>query len=402
MERLRYFIEPLDVLFLRGNKLFGDPGSFGESLVPPWPSVVAGAVRSALLAARGYDFAAFARGEITGDAELGTPDVPGTFTVTAFDVARRHAGGGVETLHRVPADLGIRADVAEGGGVTAHRIAPQPLFDGIGSSARMALLAVLGERERGKQVAGQWLSSEGWRTHLAGLDIDAQRHLVPSTSLWTLDARTGIALDAVKRATATGALFTSQAVAMRKHEHAAANQYGCGDAQSFDVGFLVEIAGASLPDAITLRFGGDGRVALAARQTAGDAPRHPDYDAIARDGRCRMILTSPGLFEGGWLPTGSAAGNGALPFELHGVSGRIVCAAVPRAEVVSGFDLARRRPKPAERVAPSGSVYWLDEIETSADALRKLADRGLWSEAVENEQRRAEGFNRFTFAEWRD
>ena len=23
------FIEPLDVLFLRGNKLFGDPGSFG-------------------------------------------------------------------------------------------------------------------------------------------------------------------------------------------------------------------------------------------------------------------------------------------------------------------------------------------------------------------------------------
>jgi len=32
------FLEPLDVLFLRGNKLFGDPGSFGESLVPPWPS----------------------------------------------------------------------------------------------------------------------------------------------------------------------------------------------------------------------------------------------------------------------------------------------------------------------------------------------------------------------------
>ncbi len=31
------FIEPLDVLFLRGNKLFGDPGSHGESLIPPWP-----------------------------------------------------------------------------------------------------------------------------------------------------------------------------------------------------------------------------------------------------------------------------------------------------------------------------------------------------------------------------
>ena len=26
------FIEPLDVLFLRGNQLFGEPGSYGEAL----------------------------------------------------------------------------------------------------------------------------------------------------------------------------------------------------------------------------------------------------------------------------------------------------------------------------------------------------------------------------------
>ena len=48
----------------------------------------------------------------------------------------------------VPVDLGIRADVADGGGVTAHRINPQPLFDGIGSSARTVSLAVLGEGDR--------------------------------------------------------------------------------------------------------------------------------------------------------------------------------------------------------------------------------------------------------------
>ena len=402
MERLRYFIEPLDLLFLRGNKLFGDPGSFGESLVPPWPSVAAGALRSALLADRGYDLAAFACGAITGDSELGTPKNPGTFTVTAFDVARRHAGGGVETLHPVPADLGIRADDTEERGMTAHRITPQPVPHGIGSSTRTTALAVLAERERGKQESGQWLNAEGWKAHLAGRDIDARRHLVPSTWLWAIDVRTGIALDPVKRAAATGALFTSQAVAMRKREHATMEPGARGGARSFDVGFLVEVAGASLPKVMTLRFGGDGRVARAMRETTEEATQQPDYDAIARDGRCRMILTSPGLFEGGWRPTGSAGGNGELPFELHGVTGRIVCGAVPRAEVVSGFDLARRRPKPAERVAPSGSVYWLDEIEASADALRKLADRGLWSEPAENEQRRAEGFNRFTFAEWRD
>ena len=29
------FIEPLDVLILRGNKLFADAGSHGEALMPP-------------------------------------------------------------------------------------------------------------------------------------------------------------------------------------------------------------------------------------------------------------------------------------------------------------------------------------------------------------------------------
>ena len=63
------------------DKLFGDAGSYGESLVPPWPSVAAGALRSAMLANEGTDPAAFAQGRITHPT-LGTPKVPGTFTIT--------------------------------------------------------------------------------------------------------------------------------------------------------------------------------------------------------------------------------------------------------------------------------------------------------------------------------
>ena len=49
------FIEPLDVLILRGNKLFADAGSHGEALMPPWPSVAAGALRSRMLIDAGID-----------------------------------------------------------------------------------------------------------------------------------------------------------------------------------------------------------------------------------------------------------------------------------------------------------------------------------------------------------
>ena len=142
---------------------------------------------------------------------------------------------------------------------------------------------------------------------------------------------------------------------------------------------------------MTLRFGGNGRVAWAMRETTGAATQHPDYDAIARDGRCRLILTTPGLFEGGWRPTGSADGNGQLLFELHGVTGRIVCGAVPRAEVVSGFDLARRRPKPAQRVAPSAACSgWTgSKRRRRRSASLRTADCGLNRQRMTNAVPRA-------------
>ena len=115
------------------------------------------------------------------------------------------------------------------------------------------------------------------------------------------------------------------------------------------------------------------------------------------------MLLSPGLFPLGWLPTGCRRDpDGAVHFSLRGVQGRVVAASVPRPEVVSGFDLVRRAPKAASRMAPIGSVWWLDELEATPAALRKLADEGLWPEGEDDAghepQRRAEGFNRFTFA----
>jgi len=158
---------------------------------------------------------------------------------------------------------------------------------------------------------------------------------------------------------------------------------------------LVGIDGADPPTEGTLRLGGDGRAA--ALRPVTHEPPMADLAAIAQAGRCRILLTAPGIFPSGWLPPGVAPDGG---FELHGVRGRLVSAAVPRAEIVSGWDLANWQPKPAQRAAPCGSVYWIDGLEATPEALGKLAEAGLWSEPCEDPQRRAEGFNRFTFAAW--
>ncbi len=82
---------------------------------------------------------------------------------------------------------------------------------------------------------------------------------------------------------------------MRKREH--------GEENGFDVGFLVSITGAEPPSSGTLRLGGDGRAA--AIHVVDYRPPETDYGAIAAAGRCRLVLTTPGLFA-----TTLAAGHG--------------------------------------------------------------------------------------------
>jgi CRISPR-associated protein Cmr3 len=360
------FIEPLDVLFLRGNKLFGDPGSFGESLIPPNPSVIAGALRSRILADAGIDLTAFASGQ-QNHPEIGTPTAPGPFTVTDFRLARRKDDSSIEPFYAPPADLVIsQADKDAPPSLT--RLKTAPMLHGVHSASQLPQLPLLAQDERSKPVGGYWLTQAGWQAYIAG-NTPATDQLVPTRKLWAIDSRVGVGLDPEQRRADDGKLFTTEAIAFCQ-----------------SVGFLVSVAGATVPKAGLLRLGGDGRGA-AIQAAPTDLPE-PDYDAIARSGRCRLILTSPGLFPGGWRP----------PEFDHGVQAQLSAAAVSRYEVVSGWDLAGNQPKTAQRAAPAGSVYWLEQLQASAEQLRAWVAAGLWPADATDEQRRAEGFNRFTLA----
>jgi CRISPR-associated protein Cmr3 len=371
------FIEPLDVLFLRGNQLFGEPGSYGEALMPPWPSAAAGALRTRMLADDGFDLAAFAAGQAP-HPHLGTPQVPGSFVLQAFCVARKPQGGTVELLMPLPADLVVHGKEGTAGPVAdnVQPLRPTALQGALACSSPLPLLPVLAQgNDRAKPASGWWLGGNGWRNYLHGQPI-AAADMVHTSALWSYDERVGVGLDGDTRSAAEGKLFTTRAIAMKE-----------------GVGFAVAVAGADLPTSGSLRLGGDGRAA--AVHASSIAWPTPDLDAISRAQRCRIVLTSPGIFEGGWRLPGMADDN---TLQLPGLRARVVAAAVSRADTISGWNLATRQPKPAQKAAATGSVYWLDELEATPDALGKLVAHGLWVQPCEDAQRRAERFNRFSFA----
>lgn len=366
------FIKPVDVLYLRGNKLFGDPGSFSESLVPPWPSVAAGAIRSRMLVDDKVNLNAFAKGKID-HPELGNVESPGSFVLTGFYLAKNQANQ-LEILMPLPADLVINETAEQE--LILDRLVPTKIHNGLLTSYPLSLMPVLAQaKTRSKAVTGYWLNQAGWETYLAG-NTPSNQHLVASSELWALDARVGIGMNPATGSVEEGKLFSAQAVAFKE-----------------GVGFVATVKGAIPPKEGLLRFGGDGRAASI--KVANLQITEPKYSIISKAKRCALILTSPALFPDGWLLPGL---DKEQNFKAKGISARLVAAAITRPEIISGWDLAKQQPKPAQKVVPAGSVYWLDELNATPEALQEFVEQGLSTSL--NTARKAEGFNQFTLAVW--
>ncbi len=338
------FLEPLDVLYLRGNKLFADAGAHGEALMPPWPSLAAGAIRSRLMA-EGAGLEALA-----------------DFQLTQFGLARHHVGEAIEHLWPLPADV-IVSDETRLGDATYLRPCATPT--GIASSHALPKLPTLQTGKPGKPVGGLWLTGDGIATWLAGQPLNA-KHFVRSGDLWQTDPRLGIAIDPMTRSAAAGKIYTTETIALRN-----------------GIGFIAayEANANKLPAESLVRLGGDGRGAVVRAVTP--PPTAPDWARIEKEGRFRLMLTTPGLFSGGWRP--------------DGVPATLVAASVSRAETVSGWDLVTNKPKSAQRVAPTGSVYWFEDFTGNPAPLKALALNGF---PMADPARHAEGYGKLVIAPW--
>lgn len=377
-----YFVEPTDTIFVRGNMAFGDTGEHGPSLMPPPPSLFAGAFRSAILGRDAGAMHEFLSQDHALDprlqASLGTPDRPGNFRIAWLSLALVHPSDGksepnVESIHPLPGDL-LRMP---SGCVTLQ---PRDCPDLVVSSGDLPQRATLVADKQEKPRSGHWLRQSGLARHLQGR-LPENGQTIESRHLYRRDPRLGIGLDADARSVQEGLIYTTEGFAFKPGS-----------------GFLIGINGADglLPDEGLLRLGGDGR---SARYQKVDFQAPRVADVAGPNGRFRLILQTPALFAQGWLPDGITRQGDEYRLEGSGFSARLTCAAVGRREVVSGWDLFHWRPKPAQAAVPSGSVYWFDRFEGDPGKLAEWVMGGLWGENPDR-QRRAEGYNLAWLAAW--
>ncbi len=117
--------------------------------------------------------------------------------------------------------------------------------------------------------------------------------------------------------------------------------------------------------------------------------------AIHETERGRLILATPAHFTQGFRPTWVCEHS-------SGVKLRIVGAAVGRPVHVSGWDYKERKPKPTRRLVPAGSVYFF-EIEEGDDAAIERFVEEVWLRPIsDGEQERRDGFGVALLGTWNE
>ncbi|MEZ0348117.1 MAG: type III-B CRISPR module-associated protein Cmr3 [Thermus sp.] len=353
-------IEPRDPLIVRDGRPFtNSPGARARSLSFPLPQTVAGAYRTRRGLLEGLSFPEAAE-EVRGLGIRGP-------------LLAEEGEGGWRLLVPRPLDA-VRL------GERVYPLRPLEVPPGAGCNLPEGLVPVglpspsLKEKPGSLPAFWYWESFLDWLLQDAPQDFEPKGHAGPER-----EVRTHVALSEWGAAR-EGALFQTSGLEFARKEKGAFRRLALA---------LWPEDGKDLEGVYPL--GGERRLAYWRR---GGPPLPPLPEAVLagllRHRAARVVLLTPGFFRGAYLPEGKAF-----------FGAEAVAAVVGRPVVVSGFDLAKERPKPSRRAVPAGSVYFLRLPEAWGEGeVRAFAERVWMQNLSEEDQDRKDGYGLAALGVW--
>lgn len=374
------FIEPSDVwLFRDGRPFAAGEGYAAETLYPPPPFTVQGALRSWLLSREMVDWRAFRDQSDTAARNMATKighpprdGVAGSMGAFAMrgPFRARLTVGRTEILYPKPLDVyhvknkgwralrpsktNARMDWAEG----LYPLLPDP-------------------RDVAEKPDDE---SSGILTHNSLMDyLEGRLFGLLGRSEVEREQRLGIAMDYGPGRAADGMLYLAEFARLRTPT----------DDERY--GLLVEATDAlTWPDEAVISVGGEMRAALVRKLKTAEAPE--TLLVLTPGPRFKIVLLTPAWFAGGRLPEN---GDWASFFKTPaGANVNCVAVAVDRPQYLGGWDAARGGHKPLRGFVPPGSVFYFEATQPIElpDAFTQTPD-GELSFA-------AQGFGAFVAGSW--
>jgi len=360
---MRIFIQPTEALLFRtGHPFNAGENTYAETLFPPTPETLQGAIRATIAAhwdAEKSLAEAFQQEELV--EFIGNQEHYGRFCITSCTPGRRRveagAGTPVERLFPMPAHLWH----AEEGERRQLRLKPAPAAHVTTNLPDDMHLLYPEHPTASKLEAMQgWLTETGLQTALHAQDEIAAKDIVESNELYVNEMRIGIGIDGTTKTTAEGMLFQTHMIRMNADPGA-----------RFVYGFVVDIRLLTatpisgihstrqfIADEQTqhlLRLPASGWLLLGGERRAAYfevvAPSSVMYDSRQTGIGNLLYFATPAALARGWQPA-------AWPTPLS----RPVAIATERYQPIGGWQLtpgsSGGKSKTTRHCIPAGSVYF--------------------------------------------
>lgn len=365
-----YLIDPKAPLVFRTGRPFGETG--GADVLPfPLPSTLAGALRTAWAENQsGFDYQNHA-------VTLLEHRVAGPLLVQ-----RDLKNGTLATLFPRPADvLYLMNDTT----ARPYRLAPGELPGSSGCDLPAGMCPVFLDEAapKGKPAkdAPVFWSATTMNAWLNGElpTGDGKKHGVAALPV---EDRTHVVIDPASYGVTPGLLFQSGGLDFGPRRQ----KDGSWEHHTYA---LLARFSAVIPPTLR-RLGGEGRCVWI-EPVNDDWPQMPEGLAarIAKSRRLRLLLATPALFADGWRPGWLDADTlEGCPPGLESLRLKLVACALDRWQPLSGWDLAKQKPRAVRRLTNAGAVYWFELLAGDEEALAQL-----WLTPVsDGEQDRRDGF----------
>lgn len=395
-----WMIEPCDPLIVRDGRPFDlQPGVLAVSLPFPFPSTTTGAVRSRVGAAKGvFDLP---KGGKERSREL---DALKALRVRGPLLIEEESPGQWQWLVPPPGDALLLDEDSQAQQLRCERLVPLNWRDGVftdqhdpanaeqGESLLLAGPVCPASEKPAKKQPGFWHWSTFERWLMKPEEMDGHSFDFNGLGIAGLpqEKRVHAALERGMMVAREGALFETRGLEFTSARRTLAS--------ARRLALLLDVE-ASTSDALRPgldSLGAERRLVHWRPAPPGlqKLPKCPEelIEQIVYQKACRLILLTPACFDQGYRPADILRDQGAFKPVLK-------AAIVQRPQIISGWDMDIGKPKPTRRLAPAGSVFFL-EFPNQPEAIRQWVEQ-TWMQCIsDQEQDRRDGFGLAVLGTW--
>lgn len=332
------FLEPSDVLFFRNAKPFSAGSDHhSSSLFPPFPTTVAGAIRSKILGQENIDLSKFKNLDEKEELfeRIGSPNSLGGFSMlgpyfAVYDAKRLTA----EIRYPFPADC---YQIDKDGKILYQTLKPiqETITETDWDGENLFFLGAPNDERHDSQENVGWLDPVQFGEYLKGNFFACNNE-----SLIFNEPRIGHGMDYLKRAVKKQMFFDTSYIRLKT-------------SQRFQHGLLVNVSeNSKFPlDTGWLSLGGENRSVKHIFIEEKNVKKASD---IRGSNFVKIILTTPAFLSGGWRPLDGKwekiLGTKKTP--------KLISVALKKPDFIGGWDLAKKGHKVMLTYVPAGSVYY--------------------------------------------